>query len=188
MRKKVVGIIILAVCFYGMRFGECQEDEIIGFYLETERNNPDAILMTTSDYKTSLFFEKTPRLTVGDIVSVHVESHTVSETARKQGEKLSKQAKELGMSIGVPLAYDYLLIKFSPEGKEKMSAITSENINKHLGITIDGELIMAPQIAETISEGEVQVTGVLIKKEKLETIANRINNFIRAREKNVSEN
>jgi preprotein translocase subunit SecD len=75
-----------------------------------------------------------------------------------------------------------LLIQFKEDSKKKLHKLTSENINKRLGIFINGQLIMAPIIMQPISSGSVTISGKFTKEETLR-IVNDINKRIALRGK-----
>lgn len=56
-------------------------------------------------------------------------------------------------------------------GKKKFARVTEENLNKHLGILIDGQLILAPVVRAPIKEGKMIITGNL-SEEEINRIAN----------------
>ena len=51
------------------------------------------------------------------------------------------------------------------QGKEKFARLTEENLNKHVGIVIDGQLILAPVVRAPIKEGKMIITGNLSEEE-----------------------
>jgi preprotein translocase subunit SecD len=51
------------------------------------------------------------------------------------------------------------------EGKEKFARLTEENINKRIGIVVDGRLILAPLVRAPIREGKMIITGNLSEEE-----------------------
>jgi preprotein translocase subunit SecD len=50
-------------------------------------------------------------------------------------------------------------ITFTKEGAKKFADITAANLNKPLGILVDGTLVSAPTIRETITGGKAIITG-----------------------------
>jgi preprotein translocase subunit SecD len=75
-----------------------------------------------------------------------------------------------------------ILIRFKEDSKKKLHKLTSENINKRLGIFINGQLIMAPIIMEPISGGSVKISGQFTREET-QRIVNDINKHIEVRSK-----
>lgn len=53
-----------------------------------------------------------------------------------------------------------LFIKLNKTGKEKFSKATKQNIRKHLLIIFKGKLLSAPVVIESITGGEIQVSGI----------------------------
>jgi preprotein translocase subunit SecD len=76
-----------------------------------------------------------------------------------------------------------ILIHFKEDSKKKLHKLTSENINKRLGIFINGKLIMAPIIMEPISGGSVKISDSKFTREETQRIVNDINKHIELRSK-----
>ena len=81
--------------------------------------------------------------------------------------------------------YDYideekLLIelRFTKEGQQKLEKVTSENIDKRIGIIIDGVLVYAPFMRERISSDYISVKYE-VSNEEIIDIVKRINSTIR---------
>jgi hypothetical protein len=53
----------------------------------------------------------------------------------------------------------YIAIQFRPEGTERLSRITRENIGRRLAIMVDEAIYSAPVIREPITEGRARITG-----------------------------
>ena len=64
-------------------------------------------------------------------------------------EKIKMAQDDLGRNI--------FILTFTTAGAEKMASISGNNIGRRLAIIIDGRLITAPVIRDTISGGIVQV-------------------------------
>lgn len=52
-----------------------------------------------------------------------------------------------------------VLLSFNEKGSETLAKITQENIGKVIGIYLDDNLILAPTIAQEITEGKIQITS-----------------------------
>lgn len=50
-------------------------------------------------------------------------------------------------------------LTFTGEGSKKFARITTENVNKPLGIYLDGNLLQAPNVQEPILNGQARITG-----------------------------
>ncbi|HJZ24544.1 MAG TPA: protein translocase subunit SecD [Candidatus Babeliales bacterium] len=63
-----------------------------------------------------------------------------------------------------------LVIQFSlnPEGSRKFYELTSNNVGRRLAAILDGSVIVAPNIQETISGGQGSITGNFVGKEAAE--------------------
>ena len=64
--------------------------------------------------------------------------------------ELGSQAGSLGPSIG---------LEFNDEGAKKFAEITKNNVEKMVGIFLDGQLISAPTVREEIKDGKAQISG-----------------------------
>jgi len=53
----------------------------------------------------------------------------------------------------------YISIEFNSEGAKKFEALTGRNVGKPLGISLDNEIISAPNVNEKIAGGNAQITG-----------------------------
>jgi len=113
------------------------------------------------------FADRTSMLSINDIASAS--SVTVDAGFYEKGKTVYKPMPAI-------------LIQFKEDSKKKLLKLTSENINKRLGIFIDGKLIMAPIIKEPISDGSVQACGIFTREETLR-IVNDINRHIEVRNK-----
>ena len=56
-------------------------------------------------------------------------------------------------------------ITFTAPGKDKFARLTENNINKTLGIVIDGKLVSSPVIKASISNGVAIIVGNFTLKE-----------------------
>jgi len=113
------------------------------------------------------FADRTPILSINDIASAS--SVTVEEGFYEKPNFVYKPMPAI-------------LIRFKEDSKKKLHKITSENINKSLGIFINGQLIMAPIIKQPISGGSVQINGKFTREETLK-IVNDINKHIKVKSK-----
>ena len=56
-------------------------------------------------------------------------------------------------------------LRFSESGAKKFADITGSNIGRHLGMVVDGILLSAPVIRDTIAGGRAVITGDLSDRE-----------------------
>lgn len=71
------------------------------------------------------------------------------------GRDLKKSTVQFDSSTGEPV----VAIEFTPEGSEKFTQITKENIGKPLGIFLDDQVITLPTIQTEITGGQAVITG-----------------------------
>jgi preprotein translocase subunit SecD len=114
------------------------------------------------------FADPIPMLSINDIASASV-------VTEDQG------FYEKGSVVYKPMPT--ILIHFKEDSKKKLHKLTSENINKRLGIFINGKLIMAPIIMEPISGGSVKISDSKFTREETQRIVNDINKHIELRSK-----
>lgn len=64
-----------------------------------------------------------------------------------------------------PMNMTGINLTLTKEGSRNFALITETNINKNLGIYINGKLIISPRIMEKIPNGKVQISGLESKQE-----------------------
>lgn len=65
-------------------------------------------------------------------------------------------------------------LEFNDEGKDLFAEITGRNVNKVVGIFLDGEPISLPRVNERITEGSAQITG-RFSLDEAKTLVRRLN-------------
>ncbi len=65
----------------------------------------------------------------------------------------------------------FVSVEFSKEGSDIFEELTRNNINKTIGIFLDGELISAPVVRDEISGGVAQISGQFTPEEAKELVA-----------------
>lgn len=70
------------------------------------------------------------------------------------GEDLKNAKEQMGQNKQPLVA-----LEFSDEGGKKFGALTAENIGRHIGIYLDGELLTNPVVNEAITGGSAVITG-----------------------------
>lgn len=71
------------------------------------------------------------------------------------GKELERATLEFDPRTGAP----NIVLQFDAEGTKKFSDITTKNINKRVGIFLDGQLLSAPVVNEPITNGRAVITG-----------------------------
>jgi preprotein translocase subunit SecD len=61
-----------------------------------------------------------------------------------------------------------VLIHFNKAGAEQFAEVTAANVNRQLGIVLDGKLYSAPRIMDRISSGAAVITGNFTQREAIE--------------------
>ncbi len=86
--------------------------------------------------------------------------------SRDRGETLyvEKKAPVTGSDISsarpqMATANWQVALKFTASGRRKFAQVTRDNVNKRLGIVLDGELMIAPNIQQAITDGQAVITG-----------------------------
>ncbi|MCM8543121.1 MAG: hypothetical protein NE328_22830 [Lentisphaeraceae bacterium] len=78
--------------------------------------------------------------------------------------------KSLGISDKIDKAFigtspNSVVINFNAEGAKALAASTGKLIGGRMGVLIDGELVVAPEIKEQITGGMVQISGAFTEQE-----------------------
>lgn len=66
-------------------------------------------------------------------------------------------------------------LRFNSKGADQFAKVTEQNVNRSLGIVLDGRLYSAPNINEPIRGGSAQISGHFSQREAFE-LANVLNN------------
>jgi len=97
-----------------------------------------------------------PREAVRTIVRVaHLEFKTEDGKTVLTGADL-KDAMEAKDPASGKVKVD---LSFTPAGAQKFAQVTAANVNKHIGIYLDGELLQNPVVNEPIPSGKAEITG-----------------------------
>lgn len=86
------------------------------------------------------------------------------------GRYLSKATLEFNQTTGEPT----VSLQFNDAGSALFEKITRENIGKPVAIFLDGEVISAPTVNDTITGGKAQITGNFTPQEA-KTLVGRLN-------------
>ena len=140
--------LIAAIIFLSMLFA-CSENEKVRLEFRIAEDEPAPDL-------TEMVFEPT-----GDIFYIHNEV-LVNQLDVKSAAVVTQQ--------GQP-AVELIL---TSEGAKKFEELTAQNIGKHCAMVINGELLSAPIIRDTIPGGRAIITGIFTESEA-EDIAKGLN-------------
>lgn len=173
---KSLAIAFLVFCFLKPAFAENNslsnpQGVSIDFKFVCENSSSECDKFVDENTKEELFLEKTTQLSIGDIESAKAVTEEVPEFAEQQYKAESFTA-EFSKSPSAAI-----LLKFTEQAKQKLAKVTSENINRRLAIVINGKLIMAPQIFEPITGGEIKISNRDITKKYAEELVTRINSL-----------
>jgi len=142
------------------------EERPVTFHLSCEKGTPNSFKMASQDTKKEFYFEKIPCISVNDI-----------DHAKIRENKPTELSKKIEKMTGRPVAIsDSAIIYLNGEGRKKLYKVTSQNIEKHIGVVFDGKLLIAPRIVVPISDGTLQIAGKISRTE-LESLVKRINEF-----------
>ncbi len=90
----------------------------------------------------------------------------VEETGEGELQSLFQATELTGRYLdGASIAFDqttyrpYIILQFDDEGANLFEEITARNIDKPLAISIDGQIISAPNVQQKITGGRAQITG-----------------------------
>lgn len=109
-------------------------------------------------------------VTVGTSTEINLEQSYV-ETGLT-GRYLKSSELQFGAGAGATVNQPVIVLNFNEEGAALFEKITSENVGKPLAIFLDGEVISAPTIQETISGGVATITGQFTPTEARDLVRN----------------
>jgi len=107
------------------------------------------------EYRLSHLFTKT--MSAADIVP--------PADAWKNTELSGKHLKRATVLFGQQTNEPQVQIQFNDEGKELFAQITERNVQKPVAIFLDGQVLSAPNVQETIREGTAVISGSFTIKE-----------------------
>jgi preprotein translocase subunit SecD len=96
-----------------------------------------------------------------------------TETFYLHDEVLLTESDIVKASVVTLQKYPAVEVIFSEAGREKFAQITAQNINKHLGVLVNGELVCVPLIRDTVSIGKAIINGDF-SEEEARRIANKL--------------
>lgn len=88
------------------------------------------------------------------------------------GRFITNSTLGFGSGATAGLVTPQVILNFNSEGAELFGKITSENIGRQLAIFLDGQLISAPVIQETIPGGQATITGQFTAVEARDLVRN----------------
>lgn len=89
-----------------------------------------------------------------------IESDIAPNDPWKSTELTGKQLASARVDFDPNTRLPLVSLEFNSEGAELFAKITRENINKQVGIFLDGELISAPTVHEEIAGGRAQISSI----------------------------
>ncbi len=96
-----------------------------------------------------------------------------TETFYLHDEILLTESDIVKASVVTLQKYPAIEVIFSEAGRQKFAQITAQNINKRLGVLVNGELVCAPLIRDTVSIGKAIINGDF-SEEQARRIANKL--------------
>lgn len=82
--------------------------------------------------------------------------------------------------------YAFVRLEFNSQGKALLAKITQENIGKQIGIFVDGEMVSAPVVQTSITDGVAIITGSFTP-EQAQDLAARLNTIPYSQAKQIAE-
>lgn len=64
-----------------------------------------------------------------------------------------------------------VVLKFTPAGRDLFAQLTKDNIGKHIGIFVDNQLVSAPIVQTTITDGTAIIVGNFTPQEAAALVA-----------------
>ncbi|MDR2779044.1 MAG: protein translocase subunit SecD [Puniceicoccales bacterium] len=93
---------------------------------------------------------------------------------KKIPEMTGSMVKRSGVVVGQYGEYE-ISLAMTDEGTKRFEKITADNINRRLGIVLDGKLYSAPSIRSAIPNGHASITGNFSQRDAFE-LSNVLNN------------
>ncbi len=90
----------------------------------------------------------------------------------KSTELTGKYLKKADIGFDQTTGSPIILLQFNDEGGKLFEQLTEKNVNKMLGIFIDGEAISTPRVSEKISGGQARITGNFTDEEAKTLVRN----------------
>ncbi len=88
-----------------------------------------------------------------------------TETFYLHEEVLLTESDIVNASVITMQEHPAVEVIFSDTGRKKFAQITAQNINKHLAVLINGELVCAPVIRDTVRAGKAIINGDFSEEE-----------------------
>jgi len=103
---------------------------------------------------------------------IQEKNQLVEETGEGEMENFFQPTELTGQYLeAAGIAFDsntnqpYITLQFNEQGAKLFEEITGRNIEKPLAMSIDGEILSAPNVSEQISGGTAQITGEFTTEE-----------------------
>ncbi|MBI2355793.1 MAG: protein translocase subunit SecD [Candidatus Doudnabacteria bacterium] len=96
-----------------------------------------------------------PEVTPNEKGEIIIDENQIFIHTGLTGKELERASLEFDQRTGAPT----IALQFDAEGTKKFSDITTRNINKRVGIFLDGQLLSAPVVNEPINNGRAIITG-----------------------------
>jgi len=113
------------------------------------------------------------------ISQVYIDKQTEAEILPPQEEwkvtgLTGKQLKTSSVQFSQQTSLPMVALEFNDEGKKLFGEITERNVNKQVAIFLDGEVISAPRVNESIKDGKAVIEGDFTVVEA-KTLSQRLN-------------
>jgi preprotein translocase subunit SecD len=175
MRKVILlGWMLSFFGFAASAYAEFSMNAVADQNVATNTQKYDKYQATLNKFepKTTIWVQKEARLTEEDVDAAYVDSIKAVENA------FSVPLKVINRQPAVK-------IKFKNSSRQKLEKFTSENVNKIVAIVLDGKILAAPKEYEPITDGIILINGNWTAEE-VAHIVNRINEIIKAKNKNIT--
>ena len=96
-----------------------------------------------------------PTLTPDENGNISVSADNAFIPTGLSGKQLKRATLEFDPNTGIP----QVLLQFDAEGTKLFADITAANINKRIAIFLDGEILSAPTVSSSISNGQAVISG-----------------------------
>ncbi len=137
----------------------------VDFCLVCENNEPGCLKKIASNTLEKLKIQPKIEIDINDIEYAEMKKSSESESISKKGYLEDKFSD----------SFSEFTIYLTKDGSKKFMDLTARNIGKRLAILINGEIIMAPTIRESIQSGQINIMAPGTFNSEIEQIITEIN-------------
>ena len=137
---------------------------------EYNKKNQESKISKEDFYK-NIYRPAHPELAEYDLL------YSIEDDGRRNYDLISTKVEMTGNGVKNAMVgrtyfgWGEIQLEFNSEGAKQFGKITTDNVDKRLGIVLDGQLYAAPYLTEPILGGRAQITGNFTEEEAKEIAA-----------------